>query len=54
LSKITDVIRPARSNATPSRIKIPRRAAAFVPAMIATGVASPIAHGHAIINTAAA
>ena len=33
---------------------MPRRAAAFVPAMIAAGVASPIAHGHATMSTAAA
>lgn len=54
LSKITAVIFPAFSSATPSRIKIPRRAAALAPAMIAAGVANPIAHGQATIKTAAA
>ena len=54
LSKITAVIFPAFSNATPSRIKMPRRAAALAPAMIAAGVARPIAHGQATIKTAAA
>ena len=54
LSKITAVIFPAFSKATPSRIKMPRRAAALAPAMIAAGVAKPIAHGQAIIKTAAA
>ena len=54
LSKITAVIFPAFSSATPSRIKMPRRAAAFAPAMIAAGVARPIAHGQATIKTAAA
>ena len=52
LSKAREVIPPLFSNAFPSRIRIPRAAAALVPAMIAAGVASPIAHGHATINTA--
>src|SRR2546425_736411 len=54
LSKSTAVTWPAFSRATPSRIKMPRCAAAFEPAIIAAGVANPIAHGQAIINTAAA
>ena len=54
LSKITAVIFPAFSSATPSRIKMPRRAAALAPAMMAAGVARPIAHGQATIKTAAA
>src|SRR5258706_11699256 len=54
LSKSTAVIWPAFSKATPSRIKIPRSAAAFDPAIIATGVARPMAQGQAIIRTAAA
>ena len=54
LSKITAVIFPAFSSATPSRIKMPRRAAALALAMMAAGVARPIAHGHATIKIAAA
>ncbi len=54
LSKITAVIVPAFSSATPSRIRMPRRAAALALAMMAAGVARPIAHGHATIKTAAA
>ena len=54
LSKITAVIFPAFSNATPSRIKMPRRAAALALAMMAAGVAKPIAHGQATIKTPAA
>ena len=54
LSKITAEIFPAFSSATPSRIKMPRRAAVFAPAMIAAGVAKPIAHGQATIKTAVA
>jgi len=48
------VIVPDFSSAAPSRIKIPRRAATLVPAIMAAGVARPIAHGQATINTAAA
>ena len=33
---------------------MPRRAAVLAPAMMAAGVAKPIAHGHATIKTAAA
>ena len=54
LSKTTEEIRPDFSNAMPSRIRIPRSAAALAPAMIAAGVANPIAQGQATINTAAA
>ena len=54
LSKITAVIFPAFSSATPSRIRMPRRAAVLALAMMAAGVARPIAHGHATIKTAAA
>ena len=54
LSKTTAVILPAFSRATPSRIKMPRRAAALAPAMMAAGVARPIAQGHATIKIAAA
>jgi hypothetical protein len=54
LSNNTALMRPLFSSAVPSRIRMPRRAAALVPAMIAAGVARPIAHGQATINTAAA
>ena len=54
LSNSTAVTRPAFSNATPSRIRMPRCAAAFEPAMMAAGVAKPIAHGQAMIRTPAA
>src|SRR5581483_6700960 len=54
LSNTTAVTSPAFSNATPSRIRIPRFAAALEPAMIAAGVARPMAQGQATINTAAA
>ena len=54
LSKSTAVTWPAFSKATPSRIRMPRCAAALEPAMMAAGVASPIAHGQAMISTPAA
>jgi hypothetical protein len=54
LSKSTAVTLPAFSRAAPSRMRMPRWAAAFEPAMMAAGVARPIAQGQAIISTAAA
>ena len=54
LSSSTAVICPAFSSATPSRIRIPLCAAALEPAMMAAGVARPIAQGHATIRTEAA
>src|SRR5258708_39650681 len=54
LSKTTAVMLPAFSNATPSRIKMPLWAATLEAAMMAAGVAKPIAQGQATINTAAA
>src|SRR5262249_20478270 len=54
LSNSTAVMLPAFSNATPSRMRIPRCAAAFEPAMMAAGVAKPIAQGQAMIRTEAA
>ena len=54
LSNTTVVTWPARSRAAPSRIRMPRWAATFDPAMMAAGVASPMAQGQAIISTAAA
>ena len=54
LSNATTLIRWAISSATASLIKIPCRAAAPVPTIIAVGVARPSAHGHAITRTATA
>ena len=54
LSKSTVVTWPAFSNATPSRMRMPRWAATLAPAMIAAGVANPMAHGQAIMSTPAA
>ena len=54
LSNATTLIRCASSSASASLISTPCRAATPVPAMIAAGVASPSAHGHAITSTATA
>ena len=54
LSKTTVVTLAPISSAVPLRMKMPRRAAAPVPAMIAVGVARPSAHGQAISTTAMA
>ena len=54
LSKTTVVTLAPISSAVPLRMKMPRRAAAPVPAMIAVGVARPSAHGQAIRTTAMA
>ena len=54
LSKTTVFTAPARSNTSASRIRMPCRAAAPVPTMIAAGVARPSAHGQAITSTATA
>ena len=54
LSQATTLIAPARSRVSASRTRMPARAAAPVPTMIAVGVASPSAHGHAITSTAIA
>ena len=51
LSRTTVSIRPAASSASPPRTRIPASAPRPVPTMIAVGVASPIAHGHAMITT---
>ncbi len=51
LSITTVSIRPAISSASPPRTRIPASAPLPVPTMIAVGVASPIAHGHAITTT---
>ena len=51
LSKTTVSIRPAASSASPPRTRIPASAPLPVPTMIAVGVASPIAHGQAMITT---
>ena len=54
LSKATTSTRCANSKACASLIKIPYFAATPVPAMMATGVAKPIAQGQAITSTATA
>ena len=51
LSKIIAFSRWARSRDSTSLIRMPDRAAAPVPVMIAVGVASPSAHGHAMTST---
>ena len=50
LSSTTVVTRASASSAAPPLTRMPRRAAAAVPAMIAAGVASPIAHGQAMMS----
>ena len=52
LSKTIVFILCAISNEAASRIKIPFSALRPIPTIIAIGVASPRAHGQAIINTA--
>ena len=54
LSRMTAVMRWACSSAAPSRTRIPASAPLAVPTMIAVGVASPMAHGQAMIRTATA
>ena len=54
LSKATRVTSWARSSAAASRMRMPRRAAAPVPTMIAAGVARPSAQGQAMTRTATA
>ena len=51
LSKTTRVTAWALSRAAASRIRMPRRAAAPVPAMMAAGVAKPSAQGQAMTST---
>ena len=51
LSKATMFKRCANSNTCGSLMRIPKRAATPVPAMMAAGVARPRAHGHAITRT---
>ena len=52
LSRTTAVMRWAISSASPPLIRMPASAPRPVPTMIAVGVASPSAHGHAMISTA--
>ena len=52
LSNTTERTEAARSSAWMSRIRMPERAAAPVPATRAVGVASPSAHGQAMTSTA--
>jgi len=54
LSKRMAVMAPHFSRALPSRTRMPLRAAALVPAMMAAGVARPMAQGQATMRTAAA
>ena len=51
LSKARAEIRPVFSSATASRMRMPRRAAALIPAIRATGVANPMAQGQATMST---
>ena len=54
LSRMAVSTSRVRSSTSPPLIRIPSSAPRPVPTMIAVGVASPRAHGHAMINTATA
>ena len=51
LSNAKAEMRPVFSSATASRMRMPRRAAALIPAIRATGVANPMAQGQATMST---
>jgi len=50
--RIEKAMRCACSSTSPPLIRMPNSAPRPVPTIMAVGVANPIAHGHAIINTA--